>query len=300
MYKAVFNQLLALPRYFGHRSRSGLAVFLLTALFVIKVMSQDYSWMTVVTTMADQMVERMSTTRVYGPLELAPAHTKIDYNYSHVPRAFDPNIDLSELGHLDALTLKSLILAGAPKSLAKRMTPFLPTILYFSEKNRLDPLWVLSIIWVESHFKKSATSRVHAAGLMQIMPGTGQYLNRLLNTSLPLNVSHQVNYDPYRNIELGTFYLRKLMRRFRGNYVYATVAYNMGPTYTSRQLRRRRAVGRNNHYLKKVRRAYTQLLKPFRAYFYQQSVSYKDTYVYAHRNNIPSATLVSMSSQTTK
>ena len=47
---------------------------------------------------------------------------------------------------------------------------------------------------------------------------------------------HRIDYDeealltPEGNIPLGVLYLRRMLRRFDGNVIYASVAYNAGPT----------------------------------------------------------------------
>lgn len=284
MYKVVFNQLLALPRYVGRSAASLFTILSIMAVLSFQAVVTDYSWVLATLTYVNDQMINGNTAPIYGP-DLHPyvleRSKRQFYNFSQVGQSFAYDLDLSLISDIDQKILQNLLLQGVPTKVAKRMRSYLPLILDYSEKNQLDPLWVISVVWVESHFKKEATSPVRAAGLMQIMPRTGRYLNGLMNMDLPLHVSHQVNYDPHRNVELGTFYLKKLLGRFSGNYRYATVAYNMGPTYTMRRLARRRPVGTNNLYLKKVSRAYRRLSRPLKNYLRVLRPSYTGPNVYA-------------------
>ena len=153
-------------------------------------------------------------------------------------------------------------------------------VLILSERHQVDPLWVLSIMWTESHFAYNARSGVGANGLMQIMPTTKKYLHRklhrrgqslavekpgfVLNDYFPYRVAdteYKIHRDKLFNIELGIIYLKRLLNKFNANHVHATVAYNMGPTWTSRRLKAKQPVGIKNEYLDKVSRAYGQIVK---------------------------------------
>ena len=132
-----------------------------------------------------------------------------------------------------------------------------------SSKYQVDPFWVTSVVWTESHFRNSATSHVGAQGLMQVMPATGKWLQSLMTEELsgkkfPLGLR-----DPALNIELGVFYLKRLLNRFHGSYKFATVSYNMGPNWVSRRLRMRGPVGVKNEYLDKVKKYYAKLTRKF-------------------------------------
>ena len=284
MVKNIVHQLICVNK----TCPAALRRFIITLMIVgssVLLSSINYEWMTTgYQFISHHIFSGFHST--YGPglessADLMKAKSII--NFSTVGKSFDPRINYAMTYDLDAVSFKELLLKNIPDSIAKRMAPYLPIVFKYSQHYKLDPLWVLSIIWVESHFKKGATSPVRAAGLMQLMPGTGRYLNDLLRVSLPTHVSHQVNYDPRRNIELGTFYLSKLLKRFRGNHIYATVAYNMGPTYTVRRLRAKRPVGSRNRYLRRVKKAYAKLSYPLRRYLRTVDPAYTKTYVYASR-----------------
>ena len=59
---------------------------------------------------------------------------------------------------------------------------------------------------------------------MQILPSTGKELARMLNLPTPPNLE-----DPDINIQLGSFYLARLLVRYQGDLRLALAAYNAGP-----------------------------------------------------------------------
>ncbi len=272
MYKIVLENLLALPRIPVRLFNRYVWIFILLVGLVSQISRFDTHLALVGSKYALHYL-RLSSAPIFGPqMAIAGAgRDRLSYNFSKNQRSFNGDFSLRSLNSIHPIVFKKLLLSEVPLNLKSKMTKYLDTILIYSEKNKLDPLWVLSIVWVESHFNSSAVSSVGAAGLMQIMPKTSVYLNKLQDIDLPLSVSYKTSYDPTQNIALGSFYLKKLLKRFSGNYIYATVAYNMGPTYTRRRLRARRPVGRRNKYLNKVRAAYSTLFNPIKSYLSVQN-----------------------------
>lgn len=94
-----------------------------------------------------------------------------------------------------------------------------------SEK-RLDPALIAAVIYSESRFRPR-TSPTGARGLMQIEPQTALFLaHRSGGTQFAVSDLA----SPQVNIAYGSYYLRYLLNRYRGNLVMALAAYNGGET----------------------------------------------------------------------
>ncbi|MCV2883686.1 lytic transglycosylase domain-containing protein [Aestuariibacter sp. AA17] len=90
-----------------------------------------------------------------------------------------------------------------------------------AKQNNIDPAWAFAIARRESSFMTDAYSGAGARGLMQLMPGTARYLAKK-------KVSNRTLYDPEKNTQFGTQYLRYLMDKMDNNPVLATASYNAG------------------------------------------------------------------------
>jgi soluble lytic murein transglycosylase len=100
------------------------------------------------------------------------------------------------------------------------------TILSYARKYGQDPYFIAAIIREESRFSPEALSPAGARGLMQVMPGTGAWAARLIN--LP-EFDHGRLFDTETGINIGTWYISRLMTRFKGDPLLAAAAYNAGP-----------------------------------------------------------------------
>ncbi len=203
--------------------------------------------------------------------------------FSQAGPAFDKRLALWRFEEIGTNRVKSIILAGTSKRLQKGLKRHIDVALHYSEVFQVDPIWVLSVMWVESNFNPGAVSQVKAQGLMQIMPATSHYLNKLMDRLLQPVLASELTKFPGHNVELGVFYLKRLLKKFKGNYIHATVAYNMGPGYTVRRLRLGLPVGSKNLYLDKVRRAYSRLSRGFLLHFKENAAKYVKTYVTKRR-----------------
>jgi len=220
---------------------------------------------------------------VYGPPKSFNHIQDVPVSFSQSGKAFDGRIQLWRLDELSRADLEDFIVMSTPKSLRPRLKKYLDLALYYAEQYQIDPFWVISVMWVESHFKPKIKSSVKATGLMQIMPSTGLWLNTLLKRKIQPSVLPKLTEDPGHNVQLGVFYLKRLLKKFKGNYIHSTVAYNMGPGYTIRRLRWGMPVGKRNLYLNKVRSAYARLTFHTRKYLTNNAPSYLNTYVVKSR-----------------
>ncbi|NLJ80090.1 MAG: lytic transglycosylase domain-containing protein [Firmicutes bacterium] len=98
-----------------------------------------------------------------------------------------------------------------------------------SEESGLDPLLLAAVIKVESGFQPQAVSSKGAVGLMQIMPETAFWLGEQQG----LVLSKKDLFQPERNLGLGSFYLKSLLREFPSEEA-ALAAYNAGPNNVRR------------------------------------------------------------------
>jgi soluble lytic murein transglycosylase len=89
---------------------------------------------------------------------------------------------------------------------------------------RLDPSLIAGVIFVESRFRDQ-TSHAGAKGLMQLMPGTADYIAR---KSGGTRFVQEDLATPQINISYGSWYLRYLLDHYHGNEVLALAAYNAG------------------------------------------------------------------------
>ncbi len=93
---------------------------------------------------------------------------------------------------------------------------FLRTVHYEATRAGLDPQLVLSVIQVESDFKKHAVSSAGARGYMQIMPFWLKTIGSLDHNLFHLRV----------NLRYGCMILRHYLNKEKGNYFRALGRYN--------------------------------------------------------------------------
>ncbi len=94
-----------------------------------------------------------------------------------------------------------------------------------STRYNVPPEMILAVIRIESAFDVNAQSNKGAVGLMQILPSTAQEIAQELRIDWR---GEQILRDPSANIEMGTYYLTKLIGQFNDLSV-ALAAYNHGP-----------------------------------------------------------------------
>jgi soluble lytic murein transglycosylase len=110
--------------------------------------------------------------------------------------------------------------------------PYASTVGQLEQRYALPAGLVYSVMRQESEFSPDARSHVGAVGLMQLMPGTAERAARELAFDHALERLTQAEY----NIELGAYYLGKLLGSFDQRVALAVASYNAGPHAVSRWL----------------------------------------------------------------
>ena len=104
----------------------------------------------------------------------------------------------------------------------------------YARRSRLDELFLAAVIREESRFDPNAKSRACARGLMQFIPSTAKHISRMLGE---MSFKLEDLYNPEFSLKIGSKYLQKLLKEFKGNYLAALAAYNAGEPYAHRWLR---------------------------------------------------------------
>ena len=106
-----------------------------------------------------------------------------------------------------------------------------------AKARHLDRALVKGLIKQESSYNAKAISSANAVGLMQMIPPTAKEIAndlRLGALDLPNDL-----FQPKKNIQLGTFYLARLLTKYQQSAPLALAAYNAGPGRMDRWLRSR-------------------------------------------------------------
>jgi soluble lytic murein transglycosylase len=101
-------------------------------------------------------------------------------------------------------------------------------IVAAARKHRVDPALVKAVVWRESRFDPAALGTKGERGLMQIMERTG---GEWASATREPMFSTATLLDPERNIDCGSWYLAKLLRRYQKTddpVPYALADYNAG------------------------------------------------------------------------
>lgn len=106
------------------------------------------------------------------------------------------------------------------------LAPYRASFAEYSKARELEESWVLGLVRQESRFISNAKSSAGAAGLMQLMPATAQWVARKMGMK---DFSWARVHDVDINTALGTYYLRTVLNELDGHPVLAAAAYNAGP-----------------------------------------------------------------------
>lgn len=114
------------------------------------------------------------------------------------------------------------------------------SIANYSKKYGQDPYFIAAIIREESQFHAAALSPAGARGVMQVMPQTGEWVAQ--NVSVP-GFDRSRLFEPDMAINVGTWYISHLMKRFKNDPLFVAAAYNAGPEAVTSWLNRNGPVG---------------------------------------------------------
>lgn len=103
--------------------------------------------------------------------------------------------------------------------------PYKESVITASETYQVDPLLIYAVMKTESKFNKNALSHKGAKGLMQIMDKTGQWGAELIGIE---GYSHDKLFEADMNIQLGTWYIARLIKQYEGDLCTVLTAYNAG------------------------------------------------------------------------
>ena len=98
----------------------------------------------------------------------------------------------------------------------------------FTNDKGIPQSYAMAISRQESAWNPKARSPVGASGLMQIMPATASHTVKMYN--IPGYVNSSQLLDPQTNIQIGTQYLEYVYQQFGQNRIFASAAYNAGPS----------------------------------------------------------------------
>lgn len=106
------------------------------------------------------------------------------------------------------------------------LSPHRETLRKILLQHQLDEAWVFGLIRQESRFIADIKSHAGAAGLMQLMPATAEWVAKQLG--IP-NFRQSIIVDVNTNLRLGTYYLKHVLSTLDNQPLLASAAYNAGP-----------------------------------------------------------------------
>ena len=111
--------------------------------------------------------------------------------------------------------------AGAPYTTPETVSP--SEVGAIAAANGVPPSLAQAIADQESGFNNALTSSAGARGVMQIMPGTWNWIGQTLAGPTPLSPA-----SAYSNVRAGVLYLRSLLQSTGGNQAEAAAGYYQG------------------------------------------------------------------------
>lgn len=106
------------------------------------------------------------------------------------------------------------------------LSPHRAALRKILQQHELDEAWVYGLIRQESRFIADIKSHAGAAGLMQLMPATAEWVAKQLGIA---NFRQHLVVDVNTNLQLGTYYLKHVLSTLDNQPLLASAAYNAGP-----------------------------------------------------------------------
>jgi soluble lytic murein transglycosylase len=177
------------------------------------------------------VVQRQDVRRTRELLELGRMHeARREWYRSTRSMTNDERVDASKLAQLWGWADQSILTMARTDNrddLDLRFPLlFQDKVITHSQQASIDPAWTYGVIRRESAFIRDARSSKGAVGLMQLMPATAKRMSRSFK-KIKYRGSRQLTHAD-TNLALGTHYLNKMLKRFGGQTVLATAAYNAG------------------------------------------------------------------------
>lgn len=218
-------------------------------------------WSTSSLVKADRLNQLVASGKIpYGPI---PDVSDKYYSYDGLQSAFNSKLALKRADEFTKVEFENLILDSLDPVARLNFQKYLSPTLELSVDYQIDPFWIISVMMVESGFDFKAHSLKNARGLMQIRPDTASHLYQLMRKKVTDARIHSNLHRPSENIEVGIFYLKKLLHNFRIDYRLATIAYNVGPNKLKNLINAKEIDTVKFSYLVKVQESYNVLTKNF-------------------------------------
>ena len=146
------------------------------------------------------------------------------------------------------------IIEGVNEALApEEIQEISQTIVHSAVAADIDPLLLLSMAITESHCRPGARGRSGEYGMLQVMPGTGEWIASRLGYA---DWSPEDLWEVKTNVQFSAYYLRIVTREFRDTQ-QGVLAYNRGSTGARRWMREN--APEDHRYVQRVMGTYDKL-----------------------------------------
>ena len=142
-------------------------------------------------------------------------------------RRYQARVGLHADGIVGPVTRKALVRGASRRVTGHRRSAASPTAVrwalgYWSRRYGVSTSLVRALAWMESGNQPNVVSSAGARGVMQVMPATHRFVERVL-------VGNRIPRSAGGNIRVGVLYLRHMLRLFGWNKRLALAAYYQGP-----------------------------------------------------------------------